>query len=204
MHFAISAFFGRLQGSVYFCRVVAVIVNHGHAALAALDLKAAVYSAKTVQSFQNGCWLYLKLCSNGHGRCCVQNVVASGDMKLKWAEDLPVCCNLEAPVSQNTRYKIGLRIHSISEDAPLHARKNGGELRVVQTGNTTSVEGHAVHELDEGVLYVLHVAVAIHVLAVQVRDNSKNRRQLQKRAVALIGLCDQILRFAQTGVRSQR
>ena len=51
-------------------------------------------------------------------------------------------------------------------------------------------------------LHVAHVAIAIHVLAIDVRDDGKNRRELQKRAVALVGLGDKVLRLAKASVRS--
>ena len=63
-----------------------------------------------------------------------------------------------------------------------------------------TVKRHALHEVEEGAADVAHVAVAIHVLAVNVGDDRDNRGQLQKRAIALVGLGDEILRFAEARV----
>ena len=48
----------------------------------------------------------------------------------------------------------------------------------------------------------MHVAVAIHVLAINVGHNRKNRRELQERSVAFIGLSNQILRATKPRIRS--
>jgi len=63
-----------------------------------------------------------------------------------------------------------------------------------------AVKRHAVNEVYEGLFDVGHVAVAIHVLAINVGDHGKNGRELEERAVTLVGFGNQILRLAQARV----
>ena len=58
--------------------------------------------------------------------------------------------------------------------------------------------------VEEGLLDVGHVAVAVHVLAVEIGDHGEDGRELEEGAVALVGLGDQILRAAQPGVGAER
>ena len=78
------------------------------------------------------------------------------------------------------------------------------EQRIVDAGGDRAVERHAVHEVEKGALHVGHVAVAVHVLAIEIGDDGEDGRELEKGAVALVGLGNQILRGAETGVRAER
>ena len=82
----------------------------------------------------------------------------------------------------------------------MHARQQGAESVIVVAGDHHAVKRHAVHELDEGALDVVHVAIAVHVLAVDVGDHREDGRELEERAVAFVGFGDQVLRLAQARV----
>ena len=82
------------------------------------------------------------------------------------------------------------------------ARQDRGQLRIVDAGRHRAVERHLVHEVEKGALHVVHVAVAVHVLAIEVGHDRQDGRELEKRAVALVGFGDQILRPAQPRVRA--
>ena len=62
------------------------------------------------------------------------------------------------------------------------------QLGIVGAGDDRAVERHLVGEVDEGLLQVGEAAVVLQVLAVDVGDHRNRRRQLQERAVALVGL----------------
>ncbi len=69
---------------------------------------------------------------------------------------------------------------SVGKDAPMHARQNRCKRRVVDAGRNSAVKRDLVHESEKGMLHVVHVAVAVHVLTIEVCHHGKNRRQLQE------------------------
>ena len=73
-------------------------------------------------------------------------------------------------------------------------------MRIVDAGGDRAVEGHLVHESEKGVLDIFHVAVAVHVFAVEIGNDGENGRELEERAVAFVGLGHKVLRGAETGV----
>ena len=58
--------------------------------------------------------------------------------------------------------------------------------------------------VEIGVLHIIHVAIAIHVLAVEIRHDGEDRRQLEERSVAFVSLGNKVLRGAELCVRTQR
>ena len=80
----------------------------------------------------------------------------------------------------------------------------GSELRIVEAGRDSAVERHLVHEGEEGLLDVGHVAIAVHVLAVEIGDDGEDGRELEKGAIALVGLSHQILGGAEAGIGAER
>ena len=105
---------------------------------------------------------------------------------------------------KHAQHVIGMRRHAIGKHPPLHARQQRGELWIVDACRARAIKRNPLHEFEEGGFHVFHVAVAIHVFAIEIGDHGENGRKLEKGAVALIGLGNQVLRFAQTGVRTQR
>src|SRR6202142_4741792 len=68
----------------------------------------------------------------------------------------------------------------ITHHAPLNLGKQLPQNRIVIAGHDHSVERQAVHEVEERALHVVHAAIAVHVLAINVGDDGENRRELQK------------------------
>ena len=83
------------------------------------------------------------------------------------------------------------------------ARDQPLDVRLVQAEHGRSVERHPVHERDERVADGVEVSVVIEVLGVDRRHDRDGRRQLQERAVRLVGLGDQELALAEPGVRAE-
>ena len=77
-------------------------------------------------------------------------------------------------------------------------------MRVIETGHHQAVERHAVGEADERLLDVLVVAVVVEVLGVDVGDDGDGGREVQERAVGLVGLGDQQVAGAARGVGAER
>ena len=55
----------------------------------------------------------------------------------------------------------------------------------------------------KALLDVGHVAVAVHVLAVEVGDDGEDGRELEEGAVAFVGFGDEVLRGAEAGVGAE-
>ena len=66
-----------------------------------------------------------------------------------------------------------------------------------------AVERHLVGEVDERLLQGLPAAVALHVLAVDVRDHRDRRRQLQERAIAFVRFDDHVVAAAEPRVAAE-
>src|SRR5271165_2332847 len=204
---------GGAEGGADFGRVVSVVVNHGDAAHGTLDLEAPVNAAKVLYPLRDGLGFQLQLVGDGHCGCRVENIVEPGHVKLEGAEHVALRASIYSDFEAGTRSFsrrqqaqdiVGAGVGSVGEDFPADAGQDGGKLRIVEAGHAGSVKGHAVHEVNEGILDVGHVAVTIHVFAIEVGDNGENGRQLQEGAVALVGLRDEVLRLAEAGVRSHR
>ena len=76
--------------------------------------------------------------------------------------------------------------------------------RVIQTQHREPVERDLVHEVGERGVQRLERAVVIEVLGVDVRDDADRRRELEERAVALVGLGDEEVTLAEPRVRTER
>ena len=86
----------------------------------------------------------------------------------------------------------------------MYTRQQPPQRQVIIAGNNHAIKRNALHEFEKRPANVAHVAIAVHVLAVNVRDHRKNRRKLQKRPVAFVRLGNQILRLAEARVRAHR
>src|SRR6185312_6501981 len=86
--------------------------------------------------------------------------------------------------------KIRAAARAIAHDATLYLGKNPPQHGIVITGYDHSIKRNAVHKVKEGALDIIHVAVAIHMLAVNIGDDRKYGREFQERPVALVGFGD--------------
>ena len=102
--------------------------------------------------------------------------------------------------SSGSQAVVGLRRDAIREHAPVRAGQNRSQLRIVDAGGDRAIERHLVHEGQEGALHIVHVAVAVHVFAVEIGDHGEDGRELEEGAVALVGLRNQVLRGAETRI----
>jgi hypothetical protein len=81
-----------------------------------------------------------------------------------------------------------------------HDRAHAG---IVGAEDRGAVERHLVDELDEGLLQLGEVvAVGVHVVGVDVRDDRHHRQQVEERGVRLVGLDDDVVAGAEPGVRA--
>ncbi len=151
--------------------------------------------------------------ADGDGRQGILQVVAPGHAQHDLAQRLRsgrlACTRLAhvahhraAPVEPGTGHvdasvvrAVGLQ--AVGDHPPRHRRQQLPQPLVVGARDDRAVERHLVGERDERLLQVLEIAVALQVLLVDVGDDGHRRRQLQERAVALVGLDDHELAAAQ-------
>src|SRR3974390_1575941 len=96
--------------------------------------------------------------------------------------------------------EVGAVARAVSHNPAPNRGKNLSQFVVVVAGHDHAVERHVVEEFNEGTLDVGQVAVAVHVFAVDVGDDGKDRPELEKGAVAFVGFGDEILGLADAGV----
>ncbi len=180
--------------------MMAVIVNHADAGGRALELEAAINAAKVFQSFADLIGSNIQTNTDGDRGRGVQHVVVARDLKMKAAQRFAAVLHGEVRVT----LVVGCAVDGAGLDAKVggEPRHEAAKLIVVIAQDEHSVERNAVHEIHERLLHVRHVAIAIHVLAIDVGHHGENGRELQERAVTLVGLRDQVLRLAQTRVRA--
>lgn len=194
--------------------MVAVIVHDCNAAGDAALLEAPVDAAEAAQALGNLAGGYIELARDGHGGRGIEDVVTAGDVQFKWAEHFFGGVHLESRIAATVwsarsgvehgvhhfHAKIGFGRDAIGKDSAARAGKDGAELRIVDAGRYRAVERHAVHEFEEGAFHIFHVAVAVHVFAVEVGDDGADGRELEERAVALVGFSNQEMRAAEARI----
>ena len=146
--------------------------------------------------------------SDGHGRRCIQHVMPPRNMQFKGTERAALRKHPEAGEAARLRLQelkaiVRFGSDAIGEDAAMHPRKHRSKLRVIEARGDRSIERHLIHEREKGLLDIGHVAVAIHMLAIEIGHDGENRRQLEKRAIALVGLGHQELARAKLRIRTQ-
>ena len=81
--------------------------------------------------------------------------------------------------------------------------QNAADVFAVHTQKCFAIKRHAVHEIDKGLVQPLHVLpVGVHVVFIDIGHHGDDGRQIQERRIAFIGFGDQILAFAQFGIRA--
>ena len=98
------------------------------------------------------------------------------------------CCKLDV--------EIGTSPCPVGHHSALNLRHQPAQHRIIVTEHNRAIKGDAAHKIKKSSLYVPHVAIAVHVLAVNVGHYSQDGGELQERTIALIGFRHQVLRPA--------
>src|SRR6266850_1555717 len=187
--------------------MMAVVVDHRDAAGAPEDLKAALDTRESSQRFLNSGERDLELQPHPHRREGVEHVVAARDLQRDLAQEAAALEDLEAARHagqvQAARHEVRARFQAVGDDPLLDSRDEELDVRLIQAQDRRAVEGHLVDERDEGVADRVEAPVVIEMLGVDGRDDRDRRRQLQERAVGLVGLGDQVLALAEPRVRPE-
>src|ERR1700733_14606874 len=88
--------------------------------------------------------------------------------------------------------KVRAASRTVSDGAALNLRKHAAQNWIIVANHHHAVKRNAIHEVEKSAFDVAHVAIAVHVLAINICDHGENGRELEKRTIALIGLCYKI------------
>ena len=192
MNFAKATLPRRRQRRLNFGGMVAVIVDHTHSGCAPAQLKTPVNATELIKPGPDCFHFNIKADTDRNRRSSIQNVVHSRYMQGKLAQIFLAITHAKAAqwLALNSQargrtifqldQKIRPTLSPIGHRAALHLRQQSPQQRIIVARHYHSVKRHAIHELQKCFLHIPHVAVAIHVLAVDVGHNGENRRKLQK------------------------
>src|SRR5579863_9841465 len=82
---------------------------------------------------------------------------------------------------------------AVGDSPALNLRKHAAQYWIIVANYHHPIKRNAIHEVQKCALHIAHVAIAVHVLAIDICDHGQNGRKLEKGTVALIGLGHQIL-----------
>src|SRR6516165_166229 len=190
------------------CRVVPVVVDDRDSTRAPFELEATIDAPIACQSLTDTFDGNVETKSDSDGGGGVAHVVLAGNMQVEFAQVATAVINLEGAgkysiltdsPTHSRDQEIRAVACSVGHHKPAHVGQDASQLVVVIAGYDHPVKGDLIEELDERLLNVGHVAIAVQVLAVDVGDDRENRPQLEKRSVAFVGFRDEILRFAEPG-----
>src|SRR6266850_5044742 len=195
------------QGRADLGRMMTVIVDHRDVTGTTQDLKSALDSREAGQRPLNGCERDLEVQPHPDRRERVEHVVAARDLERDFPEEGLALIDLEAAGHahelQAARDEIRARLEPVRDDPLLDPREQELDVRLVQAEHRRAVEGHLVDERDEGVADRVEAPVVVEVLGVDGRDDRDRRRQLQERAVGLVGFGDEKLALPEPRVRAE-
>src|SRR5262249_12441547 len=156
----------------------------------ALKLEAAIDAAKAFESALNGFDRNIEADADGDGRSGIEDVVGTGYVEHEFPQVFrPIT---DAEVGQRAMLarlrfdgtrpdeEVGPAARTVGQDATLHLRQKLAQDRVVIAGDDHAVERDTIHEFQERLADIAHVAVTVHVFAVDIRDDGKNWRKLKK------------------------
>ena len=79
-------------------------------------------------------------------------------------------------ILQNFQPKGSFRSHTIGKHGVTHAGQQGSQFGIIHTGCGRAVKRDAIHKVEERALHIFHVAIAIHVLAIDIGDDGEDGR----------------------------
>ena len=149
-------------------RVVAVVVDHCHAASLAEDGEAPLHAGKRRQRFAHDRVAITTSSATAIAASALSTLCTPGMRTV----NRPTACPrrtssklLDSPsTAEVTRGVVGLRGQAVGRHALFDARQDVLHVRVIEAGHHQAVERHAVGELHERLLDRFVVAVVIEVL----------------------------------------
>src|SRR5207249_9517872 len=203
MNLAKATLPGGGKGGANFRGMVAVVIDYADPRNLAPQLEATVDAVEVFESRANLLDLEIQANPNGNGRRRVEDVVGSGNAQPELSQvgstvdhvetaDRVVLLVIESALL-HLDAKIRASPRTVRHHPARNLRQHAAQNWIVVAEHDHPVKRHSIHEVQKSPLHVSHVAIAIHVFAVDVGHNRQDRRELQKRPVTLVGLRDHVL-----------
>ena len=128
--------------------------------------------------------------THGDGGRRIQNIVCARHVEEKFPQVLPAIQNMKtagglafAGIERGaTQFdlEVGTASRAIGDGAAADNLQHAAQHGIVIANHYHAVERNAIHEVEEGAFHIAHVAIAVHVFAVNVGDDRKDRRKLKE------------------------
>ena len=203
---AIATLPGRGQGGANLGRVMAIIINDAYSSCGATQLKAPINTAEIIERSADMFEAHVQANAHSDRRRGIEQVVSTRYAQREFAQTFPAIVHLET--AQRVVFariqlacckldvEIGTSPCPVGHHSALNLRHQPAQHRIIVTEHNRAIKGDAAHKIKKSSLYVPHVAIAVHVLAVNVGHYSQDGGELQERTIALIGFRHQVLRPA--------
>src|SRR5205823_14675344 len=143
----------------------------------AFELETAINAPKILQGFADLAWVDIEPYAHSYGGCSIQHVMTSRYAKLEFTERLSAVVYGEMRVvsvgaasvdlaAQDS--EIGIIALAISNGSSCQPGQEIAEPVIVIAQHDHAVKRDTIHEVNEGLFHIGHIAVAVHVLAVNV------------------------------------
>src|SRR5690242_14090612 len=172
----------RRKRSLYFCRMMTVIIYHQHRALLSFDLESALCTAETSQHRCDRFKLDAQIQPHRDRRQRLVDIVQTRHCKL----DRPQLLSKRA--DRKLRSEIGVQVYPRSRNIGLSRRPKADYppsqlrddrlyVRIVQTRNNRSIKRNAIGKLDKTLLDLLDTSSEmIEMIGIDVRHYRDRRR----------------------------
>src|SRR5712671_4076223 len=180
-----SALAGSGESSANLGRMMPVVVDYAHAGGLAAELKTAIYAAEVIKPRADLVGGYVESGPNRNGGRCVQNVVQPGNVQCELSQILLLIRYAESAERNVLAWhgagpcyvdqEVGAMRRPISDYAAMDPRQQAFQDWIVVAAHDHAVKRDALHELQERPPNVAHIAIAVHVLAIDVGYDRQNR-----------------------------
>ena len=188
-------------------RMVRIVVHHPDTALFALRLEAALCPVEARKCVLNLCKSNIREPCDGNTGERVEHVVPPGDVERNAPKFFPALVHRkgdDGAVRLNVRRTVvRLPINGIGDDAPFCLRRNLTQNIIFKAKDSRAVLVRLIDKCAERLDDLLHRAVVIHVVVLDVRHNGNVRAQLQEGPVTLVRLGDEVAARTELCIRTK-
>ena len=198
---------GRLEGGHDFSGMVGVVVNHHDAVDLPDDLKAPLDAAEIEQAVSDGGKRHLQFAAGSHRRQGVGNVVLSRHVQNNFTQKIVVMVDRKGRAARlqtdpcRTIVSVGGKAEGYIVAGYSWSQRR--QTLVVGRNNHRAVKRHAVHVGQKRIDQVVHVGIAVQVVAFKVGYHRHGGKHRQEGAVIFIGFRYQVIAFSQSGAGAQ-
>ena len=196
-------------------RVMAVVVDHQHAARFAVALESALGAVEPGERVGDAREVHADALRRPRPRPARSAGCAGRARPARAGRAAPSPSRVRrctwqrppnAPSSTSVPTICALRmIEAVGHDPPPDARQDRGQVRVVGARDHAAVERHLVREVEKRLLQIREAAaVALHVLVVDVGHHRDRRPQHQERPIAFIRFRHHVLAASEPRVAAER